>query len=434
MSRPRRTSKPSLARRALVVALSFGMIMAVGAACTTTASNSQPRDVQRKAESSPLGGPETAAAQRVTCRAPTRETFLIRGRVHACGTSLVDGVGHRVRLLSYGLLTMYGGEGDVAPECGHWQAPPGDLAGHLRRWGMNSVQILLSWANLEPKRPTRLAGGGLKHHWDAQYLTALDLAIRQFHNHGIAVVLSLGQSRWSPAFRNLTLPNGNVQRCGVGMPMWLYPKGGGIRAMVRAERAFFARADGVQAKFRGVWRMLARRYQHNKAVVGAEMLFEAYDLIAIPFLGHRASPSALNLARFYEKLGRAIHGVTPGLLVLYADWQSLKPGSIYYAITRKPHLGNAAYSFEFYGGTWDTKLQKRFERYHLRAKGWNVPAWIDEFDAFRYGRRNSPGIIVGPHWKRDTLALLARAKSERIGWSFLGAMDYALATVLRQGH
>ena len=299
---------------------------------------------------------------------------------------------------------------------------------------MNSVQILLSWANLEPRAPTPLADGGVKHYWSARYLAALGLAIKQFRDHGIAVVLTLGQSRWSPAFRNLKLPNGRVQRCGAGMPMWLYPQGGGIRAMVKAERAFFTGTDGVQAKFRGVWRMLARRYRHKPAVVGAEMLFEAYDLIAVPFLGHRTSPSALNLAGFYEKLGKAIHTIAPGLLVIYADWQSRKPGPIYYAITRKPHLANAACSFEFYAGAWTPDIRKRFERYHQRSAGWNVPAWIDEFDAFHYGRRLDPEITVDPHWRRDTLALLAKAKSERIGWSFLGAMDDALITVLRQGH
>ncbi len=94
---------------------------------------------------------------------------------------------------------------------------------------MNSVQIMLSWANLEPRRPTRLAGGGVKHHWSAKYLAALDLAIKQFRDHGIAVVLSLGQSRWSPAFRNLKLPNGKVQRGGWGCRCGSTP-GGGFRA------------------------------------------------------------------------------------------------------------------------------------------------------------------------------------------------------------
>lgn len=373
------------------------------------------------------GAAASTGSQRTKCQAPTRERFLISGRVHPCGISLLDGAHHRVRLLSYEVLKMYGGQGDVIPQCGHWVAPSTDLAGHLRGWGMNSVQILLSWANLEPTRPTLSPTGGVIHHWDQQYLGALDLAIKQFHDHGIAVVLSLGQSGWSPAF-NLPEDNGQVQRCGVGMPKWLYPYGGGTRARVAAERRFFAGTDGVQAKFRGVWRMLARRYQRNPAVVGAEMLFEAYTLVSV----QRMSPETVNLAGFYEKLGRAIHDVNPRLLTIYADWQSFGGG--YFAITRKPRLTNAAYSYEFYGSGWTAKVRARFERYHQRSASWNVPAWIDEFDAFGYGRRLNPDITVDPHWKRDTLALLAKAKTERIGWSFLGPMDDALVGVLRQAH
>ncbi len=98
------------------------------------------------------------------------------------------------------------------------------------------------------------------------------------------------------------------------------------------------------------------------------MLFEAYDLVAVPYLGQRASPKAIKLGGFSEKLGKAIHAITPGLLVIYADWQSRKPGPIYCAITRKPRLANAACSFEFYGEGWNTGIRKRFERYHQRTK------------------------------------------------------------------
>jgi hypothetical protein len=272
------------------------------------------------------------------------------------------------------------------------------------------------------------------HHWDPAYLAALDQVIANFRAHGVAVVLSLGQSRWSPAFRNLTLPNGTVQACGVGMPMWLYPKGGGIAAMVKAERSFFAGTDGVQAQFRGVWQMLARRYLHDPAVVGAEMLFEAYDVVAVPFEGHRTPPRSIDLAGFYERTGDAIHAVAPGLLTIYADWQSRAPGPIYYALTRKPNLKNAAYSFEFYAQNWATTKQQRFDRFRQRPQAWNVPAWSDEWDAFHYGGRLRPGIVVDAHWRRDTLALLAASKADRVGWTFLGTVDDALAAVLATGH
>ncbi len=388
----------------------------------------------------PAGATPRSAAgtSRVThhpaCQAPAKETFLITGRIHACGTSLVDAAHHRVRLLSYELLTLYGGEGDLTPQCGHWYLPPADLPGHLQDWGMNSVQIMLSWANLEPTAPTTSPSGRLVHHWDPAYLSAVDQLIADFHANGIAVALSLGQSRWSPAFQNLPLPNGSFQPCGVGMPTWLYPSGGGIAEMVQAEKAFFAGTDGVQAKFRGVWQMLARRYLHNSAVVGAEMMFEAYDMVAIPFEGHRTAPKVLDLAGFYEKTGNAIHAVAPGLLAIYADWLSRPPAKVVWAITRKPKLKNAAYSFEFYASNWESGMRQRFERFHQRTVDWNVPGWSDEWDAFHYGGRLRTGVVVDPHWWRDTKALLATSKTERMGWSFLGAVDDPLAAVLRKGH
>jgi Cellulase (glycosyl hydrolase family 5) len=401
--------------------LLFGAILDAG---TSAAAGGTPRARTKE--------PSRAAA--ASCQAPDVETFLISGRVHACGTSLVDGAGHRIRLLSYEMLSMYGGEGDVTPECGHWAAPPADLAAHVRKWGFNSVQILISWSNLEPRAPGRWPSGRVRHHWNKPYLAALDAAIAQFGAQGLKVVLGLGQSKWSQAFRNIKKPDGTIVPCGLGMPEWLYPGGGSTWAMVHAELRFFAGTDGVQAKFRHVWQMVARRYVGNVSVVAAGMLFEAPDMIAQPFLGRRIRPSALDLAGFYERTGHAIHHVAPSLLLLYADWQSRNTNPIYFAITRKPRLRSAAYSYEFYSVAWDADSRGRFDRYHRRAVSWNVPGWIDEFDAFEYGRRTDSTLPGDPHWRRDTLAMLARAKADRIGWSLVTvAMDYPLASAIRQG-
>ncbi len=380
-----------------------------------------------------LPSPAAARSAASACRAPARERFVITGRVHACGGALVDGAGHRVRLLSYEVLTMYAGEGDLTPECGHWAAPPFGLAEHVRRWGMNSVQIVVSWANIEPGPPTRLPGGRVVHHWNTSYLRALDAAIARFHAHRVAVVLTLGQSRWSPAFRNIRQPNGAISACGVGMPKWLYPRGGSTRAMVRAERRFFSGADNVQARFRHVWQMLAGRYRRNPGVAAAEMMFESPDIIAQNYLGFPLSPRSIALAGFNERTARAIHRVTPGLLVILTDWLS-RTSPPYFALTRKPLIRNAAYSFEFYASTWDAKARTRLARFHDRAASWGFPAWIDEFDAFHYGRRSNQTLPVDPHWFRDTVALLAAAKRGRTGWSFLGAMDGRLIRALKTGH
>src|SRR5207253_8989655 len=107
---------------------------------------------------------------------------------------------------------------------------------------------------------------------------------------------------------------------------------------------------------------------------------------------------------------------------------------VVFAMTRKPRIWNAAYSFELYGGAWTPYVQTRYSRYLTRSTAWNVPQWIAEFDAFGYGRRTNPEIQVAPHWKRDTLLLLRESKRTRTGWTLVGPVDWLLASVIRQGH
>src|SRR5262249_14912733 len=153
-------------------------------------------------------------------------------------------------------------------------------------------------------------------------------------------------------------PNGAITACGVGMPKWLYPRGGSTRAMVWAERHFYDQSDDVQAKFRAIWRMLATRYRTNPGVAAVETLFEAPDIISQNYLGYPLNPGSIDLAGFFERTARAIHDVAPGMLVIYADWQS-RTDPVYFALTRKPEVWNTAYSYEFYASTWDANAQDR---------------------------------------------------------------------------
>ena len=63
----------------------------------------------------PAGGAErtvvpSVSATRSGCQhVPDAETQLIHGRIKACGKSLVDGMGHRVRLLAYEFAGMLPG-------------------------------------------------------------------------------------------------------------------------------------------------------------------------------------------------------------------------------------------------------------------------------------------------------------------------------------
>src|SRR5438105_7118465 len=172
--------------------------------------------------------------------------------------------------------------------------------------GFNSAVIYISWANVESRRPT-WRNGHLHHHYNRTYLRALDGVIHGLGRHGVRTILAMANDRWSSAFTNLTLPHGIVVRCGSGMPAWLY-RDGGLRAMVKAEKHFFTRGGKLQRWFARAWRVVAHRYRRNRNVIGADVLHEAYDLLAQSYPGTSGlTPRAMHLSRFYTRVGRAIH-------------------------------------------------------------------------------------------------------------------------------
>jgi hypothetical protein len=289
--------------------------------------------------------------------------------------------------------------------------------------------MMLSWANLEPTRPTRRPDGTFVHHWNLGYLRALDAAIKGFASHGVAVVLGLAQWKWSPAFTNLDLGGGNVLPCGEGMPTWLYPNGGGIRRMAQAEHRFYTKDARTRGWNLNAWKLIARRYAKWKAVVGFVLSWEAYDLIAQPYLGHTLSPAALHLTRWYEAMGGAIRKFQPRQLLIAPDWQSY--GGKFFALVGRPRLPNLAYTFEYYSHRWNQAARTRLAGYLRRAHNWNIPAWISEFDAFGHAT-SPPGAPTDPDWKSDTNGLLQHAKSVRLGWAIFGTVDAALVNILRR--
>jgi hypothetical protein len=235
------------------------------------------------------------------------------------------------------------------------------------------------------------------------------------------------QSRWSAHFRNLTFPDGSPQACGAGLPAWLYRgRATGFPAMVKAELEFFANRNHIQDRFGAVWKMLARHYLHNARVIGSESLFEAYDLANADYPGAGDVTAAdLNLAGFYERIGRAVHAVNPKWLTVIPDTLSYGPNPKS-AITRRPKVTNPMYGFEFYGHDWFQRGKKRLEAFHERAAGWGMPGLITEFTAF--GKITEEPT---PHWKRQTLALLHYAKTHYVSWSVKAGPDDMTPELLR---
>jgi hypothetical protein len=290
---------------------------------------------------------------------------------------------------------------------------------------------MISWANLEPRKPLRNANGRLVHRWNDLYLQAIDAAVDEARTRGLEVILMMVQSQWSPAFKNLVMPNGKVEKCGIGMPPWMYPRGGGIARMVKAELAFFRNRNGQQGRFIAAWRMLARRYAADQSVVGALLLSEAYDLLAQPYRGTAGiRPADLKLARFYERVGAAVHRANPHVLLIYWDW--VTRGRIArFAITRRPAIPRRVYGFEFYASRWTPQGLRRMTRFHQRGHGWGHPVSIGEFTAFNYTRKDF-GVNVPSTWRTSTVRTLRWARRHGVGWNISGKVDDKVAGILRQ--
>jgi hypothetical protein len=234
------------------------------------------------------------------------------------------------------------------------------------------------------------------------------------------------QVRWSPAFQNIQLPQGNVYKCGVGMPAWLYPNGGGVTEMVRAERAFF----GEPRQWSGLidaWTFLAERYADQPMVVGADILNEPYDLLAVAYPGTQAlTPAALDLQRFYRTVGLAIHAADPSLLLIYEDKRLGGIGSPT-ALTGSPDLPNGVYSVHMYPQAWtDPSGMALLHLYATRAAAMGAPLWVGEFSAFGYTSPAGPS----PDWAADLTAFVRYCRAHDIGWTIA---SYSSSRLLIKG-
>jgi cellulase (glycosyl hydrolase family 5) len=367
---------------------------------------------------------------------PTREAHKWRGFLHTCGNRIVDSNRHVVRLNSVSVWDLSHDSGRHPRTCSHWGRPPSGSARNLGLWNFNSVLLYISWANVESRRPT-MRNGHLVHHYNYKYLRAVRGVVNGFASHGVKVILAMANDRWSSAFTNLRLPNGMTVPCGSGMPSWLY-RDGGLSAMVSAEKAFFRgdrHSHKLQNWFARAWRVVVHRYRHNPAVVGADVLHEAYDLLGQPYPRTSGlTARRLHLASFYERVGRAIHRANKHLVILTGD--RLEWGTKHqFAITRKPRISNAAYDFEFFAKNWNSAGAKRMRFYLARSNNWHRPAWVEEFFAYLPTSRNGS---IPANWSVNSRLFFSYGKNHHVGWSYapywrLPNHPSGLLTVLQSG-
>jgi len=208
----------------------------------------------------------------------------------------------------------------------------------------------------------------------------------------------MAQNFWSPYF---TRSGG---KCGNGFPAWLY-QGSGFTEIVQAKLAFFNNADDVQDQYTSAWTELAGRYANNPLVVGAEMLNEPYVLPTA------SAPQDLHLDAVYTKVGSAIRTVNPRILLFFMDTQFVEGGS--FGLSGPPPLPNVVYEFHIYGENW-AAVRPKAEAFWQRAREWGVPAFMGEFNAFKYG--HGSGYV--DDWQEQVVELLNWAKTRSISWSF----------------
>lgn len=165
----------------------------------------------------------------------------------------------------------------------------------IARWGFNCVRLLTIWAAVEP-RPGQ---------YDNAYIERLAERVRWCRELGLWVVLDMHQDLYSEKYGGDGAPAwaclDDGLRGGPRHPMWafnyLQPP------VIRAFDNFWANKPGpsgvgIQERFAAAWQHLARRFRHEKTIIG-------YDILNEPFVGSAVHPTILSYATAAAKLTTA---------------------------------------------------------------------------------------------------------------------------------
>jgi aryl-phospho-beta-D-glucosidase BglC (GH1 family) len=331
----------------------------------------------------------------------------INGWLSTMDGRIVNQQGRPVRFLGVGITELAPGRGQTAEQAGGgclgWTRLEPEVYDNIDAWGFNVVRLAVSWANIEPTPPSD-GGPLMQHHWNAEYLAAVDEAVNRFTSRGVAVILEMSQNFWSPAFQR-----SRGSPCpGRGMPAWLY-EGTSTNTVDEAKVAFFKNHGGIQAAYAGVWKLMAQRYADNPMVVGADLVNEPY--LSRPVM----QPEEMRLDQLYANLARTIRAVNPKILLIFQDSQDKGDGE--FAVKNPPPVPGVVYSFHLYTKSWDQGGLRRTQHFEERARHWHVPLYIGEFNAFGYG--NETGTRQPPRdWEAQVEEMMRYCKSHRLSWTF----------------
>jgi len=321
--------------------------------------------------------------------------------LHTKDGQIYDSGGHPIRMLGIQIHGMASGTGAVGP-CPGYATPTARTFHDVLTWGFNAVRLAISWSNLEPHPPMVASDGTLIHQYDPVYVAAIDRAVDGFTREGIAVVVQMAQSKWTPAFRDIPTELG-VRCAGYGMPAWLYPNAAAL-TIPEAKLAFFQDQGGVQEQYAAACRFVAGRYTGDAYVVGFDMMNE-------PYVGGGLTPDQFDLNGLYQRVGSAIRSVNPAILLVFQDTQDLGTGQ--FALRSPPPFPNIVYSYHLYVPNWVSEGLQRTNDYERRADQWHVPLWIGEFAAFGYAR----GGDYPWDWRTQLELMMKYGDQHHISWS-----------------
>jgi hypothetical protein len=323
------------------------------------------------------------------------------GWLHTEGTKIVDADGGEVRFTGLGLQTLQG----LGLEGHAFDVPDEHHFDNIARFGFNQVRLPIRWLFIEPAAPTRNPDGSITHHFDQRYLQAMDAVIRELGRRGIKVVISMNAV---PGTGTLVDRQEGVDHVWA-MPPWLYPNE--VPTLGEARCAFFANETqpgvplpSIQDGLVDVWRMVAARYAEDSTVVGADILNEPYIRARVG-----CENPVGDLMNTLTKIGSAIQGSNGKLLLVFEDGATPKQGEFF--LPSPPPLSNLVYSFHLYVSDLSEGMPVYLAALD-RARGWNVPLYVGEFNAFGGMTPRPP-----PSWQRDTREFLRVLKRDRVGWS-----------------
>lgn len=220
------------------------------------------------------------------------------------GDRFVDDLGRQVILNGVNVGSKNKEDGYI------FQSGP-EIYAQLKKHGVNTVRFLIIWDGLEPEPGV----------YNEDYLKEIDQRIQWAADHGIFVVLDMHQDLYSLKYSDgapewATLDEGKPHTTGT---IWsdAYLLSGAVQTSFDNfwKNAPAADGVGIQDRYAAMWQHIAKRYAHNKTVIG-------YDLMNEPFPGTSGAQFTMILLGAYGQLHYQLTGEVLTAAQLEETWSN----------------------------------------------------------------------------------------------------------------